>query len=89
MPQGGVESQGLVAGVCAFGWVLGWFRFGLQASIVTVNQLSVKIIGLLCYIGIYFTLTYGEIFQYMNILFSNLMNQDKIDAGYGLNLDTT
>ena len=47
MPQGGVDSQGLVAGVGALGWVLGWFRLGLQASIATVNQLSVGIIGLL------------------------------------------
>ena len=47
MPQGGVDSQGLVAGVGALGWVLGWFKLGLQASIATVNQLSVGIIGLL------------------------------------------
>ena len=47
MPQGGVDSQGLVAGVGALRWVLGWFKFGLQASIATVNQLSVGIIGLL------------------------------------------
>ena len=48
MPQGGVGSQGLVASGCAFGWVVGWFKFELQASIVTVNQLSGTIIGLLC-----------------------------------------
>ena len=43
MPLGGVGFPGLGAGFIA----LGWFKdeVGLQPSIATVNQLSVRIIG--------------------------------------------
>ena len=48
MPLGGVGSQSLVVDGWTFGCMVGWLRFELRASIATVNQLSVTVIGLLC-----------------------------------------
>ena len=72
MPLGGVGSHSLVVDGWTFGCKVGWFWFGLRASIVTVNQLSVTVIGLLCIVLIYFTLRYtAKFFSIQIILFSS------------------